>query len=259
LRGLIHAQAFGHACNTGAGRFVVREVVRDPGSGAITSFAADFEHYCDGQDLPVFGALRYQSTVPLDLDEPTAAAGLDQIALERGTVVLDGRHSMPGAGDITEWRWRQVSGPPVTLSGSDESIATFTAPTVSPPGETLQFELQAVNSAGLSDSDVIDVFVQDKVSPRSYAFVIGDGAIGLLLVGQQLLLLPQDGVFEVVDHGEGPSKMHLQWRGAGYDWLFNVYSNVPLAVGHYDMDSDLGEPRTNVIAAAAECGNRVRG
>jgi hypothetical protein len=237
----------------------VHELARDPGSGEITSFAADFEHYCDGQNLPLFGALRFQSTAPLDIAEPTAAAGADRIALERDTVVLDGRHSMPGSGEITDWRWQQVAGSPVKLIDSDESVATFTAPTVAAPGETLQFELQTINREGLADSDVVDVFVQDKVSPRSFAFLIGDGAIGQLPLRQELLLLPPDGLFEVVDHGEGRSIMHLQWRGAGYDWFFNLFSNAPLATGHYDMDSDLGEPRTSVEAAATLCGNRVQG
>lgn len=110
LRPAIRVNTQGHTCSSVTGRFVVRELVRDSGSGEITSFAADFEHYCGGQDMPLLGALRFNSTVPLDIAEPTAAAGADQIALERDIVVLDGRNSMPGSASITDWRWLQIAG-----------------------------------------------------------------------------------------------------------------------------------------------------
>lgn len=257
----VQAFSFGHTCTANLGRFVVRELVRDSGSGQVTSFAADFEHYCSfgALDLPLFGSLRFRSDVPLDLAEPTAAAGADQVALERDAVVLDGRHSMPGSSAITTWHWRQISGPPVTLTDPDASIASFMAPAVAAPGEMLQFELQTANGNGLADTDVVDVFVQNRISPRNFALLIGDGAIGELPTNQQLLLLPQDGLFDVADFGEGRSKMHLRWRGIGYDWFFNLIDDIPLAVGHYDVDSDLGQPRTDVTAAFTGCGNRVQG
>ncbi len=128
LRPQIEAVTLGHACNFSAGRFVVHEIVRDPGSGNVERLAVDFLHYCDPSsgDAPLIGGLRYQSSVPLDLQEPTAAAGGDQIALERETVVLDGRNTMPGFAPITQWRWRQVSGTAVTIVDPSESITAFT-------------------------------------------------------------------------------------------------------------------------------------
>jgi hypothetical protein len=53
----------GRGCNQLTGRFDVLEAVYGTG-GAVTSFAANFEQRCDGGP-PLFGRIRYNSSVPL--------------------------------------------------------------------------------------------------------------------------------------------------------------------------------------------------
>jgi hypothetical protein len=52
----------GRGCNDFSGRFVVLEAVY-AGDGSVTRFAADFEQHCEEDDPPLFGAVRYNSTV----------------------------------------------------------------------------------------------------------------------------------------------------------------------------------------------------
>ena len=53
----------GAGCNQVAGRFVVREAVYNS-AGDIERFAADFEQRCEITGPPLFGEVRYKSTVP---------------------------------------------------------------------------------------------------------------------------------------------------------------------------------------------------
>jgi hypothetical protein len=54
----------GRGCNTLTGRFYVHEVVYGAGT-TITSFAADFEQHCEGGPAALFGAVRFNSAVPI--------------------------------------------------------------------------------------------------------------------------------------------------------------------------------------------------
>jgi hypothetical protein len=52
----------GFACETAYGRFVVHEI--EYSASAVTRFAVDFEYHCDGSDAAMFGAVRYNSSIP---------------------------------------------------------------------------------------------------------------------------------------------------------------------------------------------------
>ncbi|MGH9308741.1 MAG: InlB B-repeat-containing protein, partial [Vicinamibacterales bacterium] len=54
----------GRGCEELTGRFVVHEIVMDDFTGALLSFAADFEQHCEHADAALFGAVRYNSLVP---------------------------------------------------------------------------------------------------------------------------------------------------------------------------------------------------
>lgn len=86
---------------------------------------------------------------------PTANAGADGFAQSGQTVQLNGTASQDaGFGEIATYSWRQVSGTPVTLQGSDAATASF----VAPGGvETLEFELTVSDSAGNKATDVTTV------------------------------------------------------------------------------------------------------
>ncbi len=252
----IGAASSGRSCGTSKGRFVVRELARDVATGEVTSLALDFEHYCDRQAVPLTGAVRYRSSVPLDPPEPTASARADQVALEREIVVLDGSHTMQGVSAISTWRWHQLAGTPVEIDDDGESIATFTAPAVPPPGDLLRFELRVENADGLVDRDDVDVFIQHKRSERSVAFLSSDG---FRLDEPSRVLLPQSGLFESVGSALAPSLAFLRWRGVGNDVNFSFMDATPLAVGVYASNSDTGLYPAFGISANSNACDRVNG
>jgi len=95
-------------------------------------------------------------TVPHVDNPPTADAGPDQSVIEGDLVTLDGN------GHDDEWGatlvWRQISGPPVHLTGSLPHRQTFVAPPVS-QRTTLRFRISVTDSAGQTASDEMSVFV----------------------------------------------------------------------------------------------------
>ena len=66
----------------------------------------------------------------IDVQAPTADAGVDQSVVRGRAVALDGSRSKA----VESYSWRQVSGPPVTLSGATGSKPTFTYPVQALPG-----------------------------------------------------------------------------------------------------------------------------
>ncbi len=69
---------------------------------------------------------------------PTANAGADQVVNAGASVTLDGSASSDPEGDSLSFSWRQVLGPPVSLSSTSGPIVTFTAPE---KGTALAFEM----------------------------------------------------------------------------------------------------------------------
>lgn len=256
----IDASTFGKSCNISYGRFVILELERDPVTGLISSFAAEMEHWCDIDTTPLRASLRYQSSVPLHLPRPVAAAGMDRIAVERELVPLDGRGSLPGFQEtITQWQWRQIEGTPVELTGAETSMARFIAPAVAAPGETLRFELRTVNSAGLESTDIVDAYVQHKLSPRSIAYLVGGGGFDNLRPNEKLTLLEQYGLFDAQDLPTA-NVANLRWRGYVYDWLFQIQETSRLAPHRVTFDTDKNPwPFFTILTNATWCAPRPHG
>jgi PKD repeat protein len=99
------------------------------------------------------------TTVTITNRPPVANAGPDKTVQPRTNVTLDGRGSSDPDGIIVAYAWRQVSGPPVTLSGPNTSVATFTAPKVSSGTVTLVFELTVTDDNGATAADQVVVTV----------------------------------------------------------------------------------------------------
>lgn len=84
---------------------------------------------------------------------PVAAnAGEDETVIFGSTVTLNGSNS---TGVITSFSWTQLSGTPITLTGSNTPIPTFIAPNST---TTLVFEL-TVNGEGGPSTDTVNVSV----------------------------------------------------------------------------------------------------
>jgi len=81
---------------------------------------------------------------------PFARAGADFDVVEDETGTLDGSGS---TGYQLQYRWRRVSGPAVTLLGSDRAIATFIAPKFSISADKLEFELMVTDAQERSAVD----------------------------------------------------------------------------------------------------------
>jgi hypothetical protein len=91
---------------------------------------------------------------------PIADAGGDQQVGSAVTVYLDGGSSYDPDGNITDYRWRQVSGKSVRLRNRDQPLANFKAPRIR-RGKTytLVFELEVTDDQGATATDqtVVDV------------------------------------------------------------------------------------------------------
>ena len=99
-------------------------------------------------------------------DPPTANAGLDQ-SVSAGTVVtLNGGGSSDPDDGIALYLWQQTSGPTVTLTNANSSIAQFTA-TVA-PGSMLIFELTVTDAGGLINTDTCMISVVSSTFNKTF-------------------------------------------------------------------------------------------
>lgn len=117
-------------------------------------------------DIP---RLRYEivkERVRTGNDAPVANAGPDLIGIPAGTVTLDGSASYDPDGDPITFRWIQVGGPPVTLTGATSAIATFRAE----DGQVYGFRLEVTDSHGLKGIDTVSVTVKEAPRVRIIGF-----------------------------------------------------------------------------------------
>lgn len=140
----------GRGCNTVTGRFDVLDfqAVGD----TVQRAAIDFEQHCEGASAALRGELRINYVRP---GAPVANAGNDSSVRVGANALLDGSASTDNHG-IALYRWRQLSGPAVSLTGADTARARFVAPTVT--AATLAvFELLVADSEDLVAVDTVTV------------------------------------------------------------------------------------------------------
>ncbi|MDH5712089.1 MAG: hypothetical protein OEZ15_10575 [Gammaproteobacteria bacterium] len=92
---------------------------------------------------------------------PNAIAGNNQTVTEGNAVILDGSSSTDDGS--MSYLWEQLSGLPATpLNNAGTAIANFTAPAVADNAtEELVFRLTVTDNDGLTNTDIVSVFVQD--------------------------------------------------------------------------------------------------
>jgi len=83
---------------------------------------------------------------------PIADAGVGQTVAEGSQVVLDASNSTDADGGIASYRWKQTSGPIVTLLGANSAFPAFIAPDVESEGSSLAFEVTVTDAGGLQDT-----------------------------------------------------------------------------------------------------------
>jgi LmbE family N-acetylglucosaminyl deacetylase len=94
---------------------------------------------------------------------PVPNAGLDQTVPQSALVSLDGRASFDRDGVVATYQWRQVGGPPVTLSGAASAQPTFIAPGGLTSPVVLEFELVISDGALASIPDAVRVIVSTQM------------------------------------------------------------------------------------------------
>lgn len=157
----------GRGCNMISGWFRVLQVVFD-GSGNPQQLAIDFKQYCDSGSAALYGAVRINSTLPLDVSGPFAIAGPPAEVIEGLSTTLDGGQSFQRDGSGLSYQWLQQSGPSVQLVGSTSAAPSFTAPGGVPLGGTdLVFKLQVSSSKG-SDTDTVKIKLHSKSDRQTY-------------------------------------------------------------------------------------------
>jgi PKD repeat protein len=137
-------------------------------SSAKTSFYAPTTNLADQLtfELTVTDNEGEQSTDSVTLSvkdlnkPPVAKASFDQTVDSGTTVTLNGNNSAdPNPSDSISYTWLQTNGELVTLDDDSSITPSFTAPTVGST-EELIFRLTVTDSAGLSSSDDVSVFVK---------------------------------------------------------------------------------------------------
>ena len=89
---------------------------------------------------------------------PVAVAADDFHADENTTVSLDGSASYDPDGSISSYSWTQVTGPTVAISGTNQAIASFTAPDVA-ANTLFGFRLTVTDNNGATHSDILNVTI----------------------------------------------------------------------------------------------------
>ena len=125
---------------------------------------------------------------------PIVNVGPDQVLTDppAGTVVtLDGSGSLDPDGTIASYNWAQVSGPAVSLTDADESVATLVAPV---DAGTLEFELTVTDNLGDGAARRVALQVNvtsvDPPADPPPGAIIKLSAMDPLLLGVLALLIP---------------------------------------------------------------------
>jgi len=213
------------------GRFIVREVVYGP-ANEVQRLAVDFVQECDFTP-PLLGFVRYNSTIPLVVPVPNAAAGSDLVVDEGQTVQLDGSKSSDADGSVVSYRWLQRSGPAVVIADPAAAVTTFTAPSAPEGGTDLGFELTVTDNDGNVDTDTVTFHVASQYDPVSSLHVIGQDN-DFLLGPVERLFTVNDGSFRgILDMGQSA---YVEYQGEGSSWLlaFAAPGNGPLLPGVYE-------------------------
>jgi len=115
------------------------------------------------------GGLKAVDTVVVNVtwvnQPPQAEIGSDQTKNSGESVTLDGSLSSDPDDGIASFRWKQTSGPPVTLSDPTAVQATFAAPAVDSQGTVLTFALTITDNGGLASTDTCTVNVEENTGP----------------------------------------------------------------------------------------------
>ena len=155
-------------------------------------------------------------------DAPIADAGENQdyyvSDLAGAAVTLDGSASHDISGDLAAYRWSQVEGDPVTLSGENSAVATFVPPSLA-LGESadLVFALEVSDAAGMISRDTVSVELHGaNIAPVMH--VEGSYSDWVVPKGKKIIMGNGDWLTDADGH-VGPGYEWRQYRSGKVRWL----------------------------------------
>jgi hypothetical protein len=163
----------GRGCDQVLGWFNVRDFAMAQ-NGTVARLAIDFVQHCEITEPPLYGSVRFNSTIPLAVPNVRAIAGADFEVDERAVAALDGTVSFTRNHGPLSYQWSQIAGPPVVLDDPKSVAPVFTAPAVGLDGARLGFRLDVVNQAGIHKHDVVYVRVNSLSAPTTRLSFRGD-------------------------------------------------------------------------------------
>lgn len=160
-------------CNQLKGWFRVHEYAVDA-AGVVTRLAIDFMQNCEILMPPLYGSVRINSRVPLDVPTLQAIAGPDFAVFAGQAGSLDGTQSFSRRRGRPSYQWSQIDGPATALSNPAAVSPTFIAPAVGDENATLRFRLEVSDASGNSSSDDVVVLVKSPTAPTTLVRFNGD-------------------------------------------------------------------------------------
>ncbi|WP_444996068.1 PKD domain-containing protein [Aliikangiella sp. IMCC44359] len=107
---------------------------------------------------------------------PTVSAGEDQTVNENIQVEIAAT-AQDNDGNIVSYLWQQTSGNTINLNNSDQSIASFTAPTLSSneASRILTFEITTTDNDGAINQDSVSITITKSVNTDDCTLTINPG------------------------------------------------------------------------------------
>lgn len=228
----------GVGCLDNRSSFTIREAAFGEG-GEVLRLAIDLLQYCSNATGAVFGAVRINSDIPLEDPDPHAVASAPGTVFGGENVTLDAAQSyqLPSSSNLT-YRWVQVAGPAVTLTGANAEKATFVAPYVQPGGEQLEFELRVSDNAGRHAEDRVSVQVLSKSGAQTALFFRSEPG-DYIGQGKTTRHLPTDGRMEVTKSSAGGFQIFFE-QARPFLLFFEPPQGQELQAGTYAGAESLG-------------------
>jgi PKD repeat protein len=114
--------------------------------------------------LTDFGGLKARDSTIVNVltsnAPPTAEVGSDLSVHAGEKVVLDGSKSFDPEGAVVSYEWKQISGPPVEVTGLATQSISFVAPSHIGRDPRIVFRLTVTDSGGLKGSDTVMISVK---------------------------------------------------------------------------------------------------